>query len=261
MDTKIDKKCNCKEFLQVLIKDCFDKLIGSDIFVLTKKEEKKVENKKSFSQMDINEISSALESFDDICHYNKDFAQLRIEFLSLKYKLFDIFHFRQYIRNSHSGYYYKKALFFFILKVILIIAGILLTLLLDYPRNVCTQTLFDEKKDKSFWIYNGKKYKVDTIERDREWNLRLAYFILFDLFYALLEFSFLLTLQRVKVNIFFILTFQLLKFFCNVTIIVFTFCRENYCENSDNDKNIFYIKNNILEKILIIEDIIKFLIN
>ena len=62
--------------------------------------------------MDINEISSVLESFDDICNYNKDFAQLRIEFLSLKYKFFDIFHFRQYIRNSHSGYYYKKALFF-----------------------------------------------------------------------------------------------------------------------------------------------------
>ena len=42
MDTKIDKKCNCKEFLQVLKKDCFDKLIGSEIFALTEEDNTKV---------------------------------------------------------------------------------------------------------------------------------------------------------------------------------------------------------------------------
>jgi len=63
--------------------------------------------------MNINEISSALESFDDICNYNKDFAQLRVKFFLSKHKFFNIFRFRKYIENSHSGYYYKKALFFY----------------------------------------------------------------------------------------------------------------------------------------------------
>ena len=43
-------------------------------------------------------------------------------------------------------------------------------------------------------------------------------------------------------------------------IIALIFCKENYCENSDNDENMSYIKTNIFEKIFIIEDIIKFLI-
>ena len=45
----------------------------------------------------------------------------------------------------------------------------------------------------------------------------------------------------------------------SLAIIVLIFWGEYYCENSDSDKNNFYIKTNILEKILI-EDIIKFLI-
>ena len=112
MDTEIDQKCNCKEFLQELKKDCFDKLVGSEIFVLSENVNPKVNYEKIFSQMNIDEISSTLESFDDICNYNKDFAQLRLKFFLSKHKFFNIFRFRKYIKNSHSGYYYKKALFF-----------------------------------------------------------------------------------------------------------------------------------------------------
>jgi len=68
MDTEIDQKCNCKEILQELKKDCFDKLVGSEIFALYGKDNPKAINNKSLSQMNINEISSALESFDDICN-------------------------------------------------------------------------------------------------------------------------------------------------------------------------------------------------
>jgi len=125
----------------------------------------------------------------------------------------------------------------------------LLTILLDYPKNVCAKILLDEKEDKPFWIYKGKKYKVYTIERDLEWYLRLLYFLLFDLAYALCELSFLFTLKRVKTTKSFIILFQILKYFLNVAIIVLTFCREKYCEKSDNDENIFYIKTNILVKI------------
>ena len=261
MDTEIDTNCKCKVFLQELKKDCFDKLVGSEIFAIIGENNTKVDNNKDFSQMNIKEITSVLESFDDICNYNKDFAQLRIEFLSLRFNNFNILHFREYVKNSHSGYYYKKALIFFILKFILIIAGLLLTLIFDYPKNVCTKTLFDENKDKFFWIYKGEKYKVNTIEIDKEWILRFINFIFFDFVLALFEFSFLLSLQRAQVKMSFILLFQILKYFCNVAIIVLTFCRENYCENSIDDENIFYVKTNILEKFLIIEDIIKFLIN
>ena len=66
MDTEIDKKCNCKEILQELQKDCFDKLVGSEIFALPGNDNPKVNYEKTFSQMNIDEISSALESFDDI---------------------------------------------------------------------------------------------------------------------------------------------------------------------------------------------------
>ena len=107
----------------------------------------------------------------------------------------------------------------------------------------------------------NKQYKVETIIRDKEWYFRLANFILFDLFYILSEFCFLLNLQRAKVRKCFIVFYQIAKYFCNGAIIVLILCRENYCENADNDKHIFYVKTNILEKIFIIEDIIKLLIN
>ena len=112
MDTEIDKKCTCKEILQELKKDCFDKLIGSEIFALTGINNSNVIYKKPFSQINKNEISSALESFDDICNYNKDFAQLRLKYLLSKPINFNIILFRQIIKNVYSGYYYKKALFF-----------------------------------------------------------------------------------------------------------------------------------------------------
>ena len=69
-----------------------------------------------------------------------------------------------------------------------------LTLKLDYPKNVCAKIQLDEKEDKPFWIYNGKKYKVYKIKRDLEWHLRLLYFLVFDLAYALNELNFLLKL-------------------------------------------------------------------
>jgi len=62
--------------------------------------------------MSINEITTVLESFDDICNYNKDFALLRLEYLSLRHIEVNILFFRKFIKASHSGYYYKKALFF-----------------------------------------------------------------------------------------------------------------------------------------------------
>ena len=111
MDTEIDQKCNCKEFLQELQKDCFDKLVGSEIFVLSENVNPKVNYEKIFSQMNIDEISSTLESFDDICNYNKDFAQLRLKFFypNINFLIFFalikrpyFFYIKSYINNSRD---------------------------------------------------------------------------------------------------------------------------------------------------------------
>jgi len=193
--------------------------------------------------------------------YNKDFAQLRLEFLSFRNSIINIVFFRNFIKTFQSGYYYKKALFFFILKVLLIISGLLFNILIDYPKNVCTYDSYDKEKDKAFWVFKEKKYKVKTVETDREWYFRIMYFFLFDLFDIISELYFLITLQRRRVHKSFIIFYQILKYLCKGYMIALIFWKENYCENSDNDKNIFYIKTNILEKIFIIEEIIKFLIN
>ena len=143
------EKFNCEVFSQTLKKDFLEKLVMPEIVSIIGEDDTNVIYHKPFSQMNINEVSSALESFDDICNYNKDFAQLRLEYLSSSNKFANILRFREYVNHSHSGYYYKKALFFFVLKVLLIIAGLYITFSLDYPKNVCINVPFDTKTDKT----------------------------------------------------------------------------------------------------------------
>ena len=261
MVDEINEKFSCEIFSKMLKKDCFEKLVQSEIFAIIGEDDTNVANNKTFSEMNINEIKTILKSFDDICNYNKDFSQLRVEFLSLRNKVINIFLFRKYIKNYRSGYYYKKALFFFILKVMLIISGLLLTILIDYPKNVCTYDSYDKEKDKAFWIFKEKLYKVKTVERDREWYVRLMYFFLFDLFFINVELYFLINLQRARFRKSLIIFYQIIKYLCKAYMIALIFWKENYCENSGNEENMFYVKTNILEKIFIIEEIIKFLIN
>jgi len=257
----MNEKFSCKIFSKKLKKDCFEKLVQSELFSIIGEDNINVTDYKPFSQMNNNEIKTVLKSFDEICNYNKDFAQLRLEFLSFRNSIINIVFFRNFIKTFQSGYYYKKALFFFILKVLLIISGLLFNILIDYPKNVCTYDSYDKEKDKAFWVFKEKKYKVKTVETDREWYFRIMYFFLFDLFDIISELYFLITLQRRRVHKSFIIFYQILKYLCKGYMIALIFWKENYCENSDNDKNIFYIKTNILEKIFIIEEIIKFLIN
>jgi len=261
MVDEMNEKFSCKIFSKKLKKDCFEKLVQSELFSIIGEDNINVTDYKPFSQMNNNEIKTVLKSFDEICNYNKDFAQLRLEFLSFRNSIINIVFFRNFIKTFQSGYYYKKALFFFILKVLLIISGLLFNILIDYPKNVCTYDSYDKEKDKAFWVFKEKKYKVKTVETDREWYFRIMYFFLFDLFDIISELYFLITLQRRRVHKSFIIFYQILKYLCKGYMIALIFWKENYCENSDNDKNIFYIKTNILEKIFIIEEIIKFLIN
>ena len=108
----MNEKFSCKIFSKMLKKDCLEKLVQSEIFDLIGEDNINVTNYKPFSQMNINEIKTVFKSFEDICNYNKDFAQLRLDFLSFRHKIVNIIFFRNFIKTSHSGYYYKKALFF-----------------------------------------------------------------------------------------------------------------------------------------------------
>lgn len=69
-------------------------------------------------------------------------------------------------------------------------------------------------------------------------------FILFDLIYTVANFDFYSFYKGQKFISF--VFYQIVKYYCNSAIIILIFCRENYCENSDNNENIFYIKTNIL---------------
>lgn len=134
MVDEIERKFSCKVFSQTLKKDCLEKLVIPEIVSIIGEEKTKATSDKLFSKMNINEISLALESLDEISNYNKDFTQLKLEYFSLKGKIANIFNFGEYVKHSHSGYYYKKALFFFALKVILIITGLYITFSLDFQK-------------------------------------------------------------------------------------------------------------------------------
>lgn len=112
MEDEYIEQFNCKIFLKTLINDFFGKFIGAEIFALIGTDEQPKDIIKTFTQMNIDEINTALESFNDISIYNKDFSHLRFEFLSLKNLRINIENFRKFIKTSHSGYYYKKAKFF-----------------------------------------------------------------------------------------------------------------------------------------------------
>ena len=140
------------------------------------------------------------------------------------------------------------------------VTQLILAYLLTYPRNICIDEPFDKDKDKEYWIYMDNKFEVITVKMDKEFYLRIIIF-LFDLVFFLCEGLVIVKLERIKANKCSIMSISCAKYIINGYLIFWDFSR-NYCENSKNDKNLFYIKNNVLEKIsILIFDIIKFIIN
>ena len=90
MVDEMNEKFSCKNFSKTLKKDCLEKLVQSEIIAVIGEDNTMVTNYKPFSQMNNNEIKTVLKSFDEICNYNKDFAQLRLEFLSFRNSIINI---------------------------------------------------------------------------------------------------------------------------------------------------------------------------
>jgi len=97
MVDEFNEKFSCEIFSKILKKDCFEKFVQSEILAIIGEDDTSIANNKTFSKMNINEIKTVLKSLDEICNYNKDFSQLRLEFLSLRDKIINIFLYRKFI--------------------------------------------------------------------------------------------------------------------------------------------------------------------
>ena len=229
-----NKKGDNDYFLTYLADDCLEKILKKEIFYFDNFLDPFMDNTKPLIRMDDSQRDSIVKSIRNHCYNNQD---------------------------KNRGYYYYKFIIAFILKFILIITQCVLSLYYLYPKYYCVNEEVSEE-DNIFWLFDKKKYKVKKVQRsgDKTFYLRLIYFILYDFIFFFLEVYIIANMQRIKSNKYLILIFQLFKFIlCG--IIIFFDITENTCENSFNDTNIFYIKNNILEKFQMIFDIIKIIIN
>jgi len=96
--------------------------------------------------------------------------------------------------------------------------------------------------------------------KDKTFILRIIYLI-YNIITFLVEMNVVINLERIKTGIVCMILFQIIKYITIGPIIYYDIFEGNYCETSKNDKNIFYIKNDVLEKIEFFLDIINFFIN
>jgi hypothetical protein len=246
---------------KMLINDCLEKVLMNEIFTTTNSIPPQIlNNSKPLAQMDNSDKELLIKSLESISLYNKDFSQLRVKYLLNQNSVPNLNNFIFFIKTQKDGYYYKKAIFLFIARCLFLILHFLIIYLLTYPQYNCVDKPIDNK-DKMFWIYNNKKYKVITEKRNKEWYLRILSAI-YDCSLMISEGCVLWNLRRLKVKTSIILFIQIGKYFINASVIVLDFFKET-CEKSKNDGDIFYKKNYVLELeiIYIIYDIIKNFIN
>ena len=236
----------------------FEKIFKSDIFTTKTIERQVRDNTKLYKEMLPQEKTSLLESLKEISSISNDFKDLRNEHLDEAKSSVNMASFKEYIKNAKSGYYYRKIFYFFFIRAILMIPQFIFTIRFFNPKYICTKESIG-KKDKKFWVSDDKHYKVTELEKYREFPLRLIIFAV-DAIFTICKFFVLKNLERIKADVCYVISAQLIKFICIVIIIVPDFSRE-YCESSSNDKNLFYIRDNTLEKIMNIYEIIKYFIN
>ena len=239
--------------LKIFLKECFDKIFKSEIFATKSIEERIRKNDKSLNGMKEEWKSLVLESLDEASAINKDFEHLKSEYLSDTSRVVNIESFKAFIRESKSGYYYRKAKILWLVRSLLMIPQFIIILTLTYPKYICTEESINNGEQK-FWISGNKHYKVTELEKYREIPLRFLIFIV-DAIFTIYKFFALKNLERIKANICLIISMQLTKFICYTIILVSDFSR-NYCESSLDDENLFYVKNNIIEKIMFIYDLL-----
>jgi len=259
MANKIENNSNNHNFFKMIINNFFEKIIKHEIFITDELDTDASSKSKSFSQMDHDEKEKILKTLEAISIYNQDFTFLLSKYLSNLSTNINLKNFRNFIVTESSGIYLKKAIFLLIIKILLILTQFIFSIFFKSQKYICIETPTDDK-DKFFWFYKGKKFKVKKDEDDYEIHLRIAIFAI-DFIFIIFESLVLYNLKRIKSHISLIIFIQSIKFILYSFLIFPDLFKDNLCENSIKDKNIFYIKNTLREKISIISDIIKFIIN
>ena len=237
MEQNANNNPNDVGYFKAFITDLFGGIFKGEIF--TTKEIGTIRtNAKSINQMNIQEKRKLLESLDNSSAINSDFKDLKSQYLCEATDNVNIEYFKKFIKRAKSGYYYSKAKILFFIRSLLITPQFLFMFILLYPM------LESESID-----------KVDKIK------FCLRGLVLFpDIIFFFCENYVLKNLERIKLNkpyIFLIIVLQLTKFTCNVIIFVIDLSRNNR-ENSLDNKNLFLLNNNIIEKMENIYDLLKF---
>lgn len=259
MAEQINNNSNEPGFLKALIVYCYNKMIKNEIFRYEEINQEIIISKKTASEMDQDEKDLILLSLEEISSYSKDFEYLRAEFAFKTSQSINLKNFQKFIINEKKGFYYKMAFLSFIFRCLLLIFQILILFLIKYPKNLCIENEIEET-DNKFWFYEDKKCKVKVIKHDIYLYLEIMNYIL-DAFFLVCELLFLLKLERKTMKKYLIICCQLVKYLISENMIVLDYYTGNYCDNSKYNKNLFFIKNNVLEIISIIYEFLKFFIS
>ena len=209
-----------KKYLYVAI---VEKLYIKSIFTLEKIPQFATSNHKTLAQMNNEEKKLLMKGLENITAYNQDFVALRAEYLLSSNGAANLEKFRDFIRDTESGFYLKKAILNFIFKVLLILLQLFI-LFYNYPKYFCIDKL-NKGNAHMFWINNNKKYEVKEVVRDKLYYLRIISFI-FDLIILGYELYDLLKLQRIKATLINILIFQFFRFSVYGIIIYFEYSEQ-----------------------------------
>ena len=226
-------------FWKLFKNECFEKIFKFHIFTNKTIEGKILNNSNSLSQLNEANRRLVIESLEEISIYNADFSQLKQKYLLEFSPNVNLKNFKTYIKKYNYRIYYIKAIFSFIIRLLLTIAQFLNIILLTYPKYICQFKQIDNT-DRLFWVYNQQQYKVITVNKDKEFFLRILNFVA-ELFFFILEGFVLLHLQRIILKKFYVLILQILRLYSNCWIIYLDFSKQD-CENSQYDENMFYIK-------------------
>ena len=243
---------------KALKRDLLEIICKSKIFTTKKYAERIITNTYSINTLNPQDQNILFESLDEVSAIDSSFERIKSKYLYGATINVNISNFKEYIKNYESGYYYLKAIILFFIKALLLIEQFIITFRFFYPKYICTEESIG-KQDEKFWVLNGQHLKVTELETFREISLRSLIFIA-DAFFFICEFIALKNLQRIIMDLFYIILAQLTKFICIIIIIVPDFSRE-YCENSLDNKNLFYKRDNRIEKIMNLYEILKYVIN
>ena len=123
-----------------------EKLLTKEIFITEDIKMFPNEHRNSFSRMNEENKELSRKSLEIISLYNKDFDQLKYEYL-LGDPVVNLPDFKDFLTTKYSGFYYKKAIFLFMIRCLFIIAQFLFLYLLSYPEYKCVHKSIDNKKE------------------------------------------------------------------------------------------------------------------